>query len=218
MFERHSQLLGECMNNLFSAKVLVAGAGGLGCTVLSLLVRTGVGTIYLVDHGIVDEPDLNRQILYDSQSLGKQKVRVAQEVLSRINPSCNLIPIEKSIDDDFILPQVDVVVDCLDNFRSKLILDRLCQKSSVPLVHAGVQDFVGQVTTIFYGKTPTLKDLLRGNQDRKVSQVFPPLVVLVGSMQAAEVIRLICNKKETLIGKILMIDLLNNRFEFVKVI
>lgn len=218
MFERHYQLLEGCMDRIASAKVFVAGAGGLGCTVLSLLVRLGFENIYLVDHGIVDEPDLNRQILYDRESLGRSKTTVAKERLKKVNPSCNVVTFEETIDDNFCLPKVDVVVDCLDNFRSKLILDKLCQENSVPLVHAGVQGFVGQVTTILYGETPTLNQLLRGVQDQKSSQIFPPLVVLVASIQVAEVVKLICKNKEILAGKILMIDLLSNRFETVRII
>lgn len=218
MFERHCELLKDCIGKITSTKVLVAGAGGLGCTVLSLLVRLGIGNIYLVDYGIVDEPDLNRQILYDSESVGRQKVRVAKEKLEKINSACNLFLIEQVIDENFHLPKVDIVVDCLDNFKSKLILDRLCQKDLVPLVHAGVQEYVGQVTTILYGKTPTLKELFRGIQDQEVSQIFPPLVTLTASIQVSEVIKLICDEQEILAGKILLIDLLNNRFETVKVV
>ncbi|HOJ88211.1 MAG TPA: HesA/MoeB/ThiF family protein [Pseudothermotoga sp.] len=218
MFQRHSELLNECMNKIFQAKVLVAGAGGLGCTVLSLLARVGVGNIYLVDGGIVDEPDLNRQILYDWESLGKPKVHAAKEKLSKINPSCNVVAVEKTIDDSFSLTEVDVVVDCLDNFRSKLVLDRVCRERSIPLVHAGVEKFTGQVTTILYGRTPALSELFRGSKDREVSQIFPPLVSLIASIQASEVIKLICGKEETLAGKILLVDLLNNRFETVRTI
>ncbi len=218
MFERHSQLLKECMDKIFSAKVLVAGAGGLGCTVLSLLVRLGVGTIYLVDSAEVDEPDLNRQILYDLESIGRQKVKAACEKLKKINPSCNLVSIYEFIDENFPMPKVDAVVDCLDSFKSKLTLDRLCQENSVPLVHAGVQGFVGQATTILYGRTPTLNQLFKKTLDQRALQIFPPLVVLMASIQATEVIKLICGENESLVGKMLLVDLLNNRFETVKII
>ncbi|MEJ5228923.1 MAG: HesA/MoeB/ThiF family protein [Pseudothermotoga sp.] len=218
MFQRHSELLGECMEKLHKAKVFVAGAGGLGCTVLSLLTRTGIGSLYFADSAFVDEPDLNRQILYDRDSLGKKKVEEALVKLKRINPSCDFLAIEGTIDDSFTLPDVDVVVDCLDNFKSKFVLDELCQRKSTPLVHAGVEGYTGQATTIVYGKNPALRDLFRGVKDHKIRQVFPPLVVLMASVQATEVIKLICGMKDSLVGEILLVDLLRNTFERVRII
>ncbi|MGJ8453714.1 HesA/MoeB/ThiF family protein [Pseudothermotoga sp. U03pept] len=218
MFERHNELLGECMERLHKAKVFVAGTGGLGCAVLSLLVRTGVGSLCFTDNASVDEPDLNRQILYDRDSLGKKKVEEALVKLKRISPSCELLAIEDTIDESFNLPDVDVVVDCLDNFKSKFVLDELCQRRSIPLVHAGVEGYIGQATTIVYGKTPTLRNLFRGVNDHRVRQVFPPLVVLMASVQVAEVIKLICGMKDSLVGEILLVDLLRNSFEKVRIV
>ncbi|GAB4312872.1 HesA/MoeB/ThiF family protein [Pseudothermotoga elfii] len=216
MFQRHSELLKDCMQKLFKSTVFVAGAGGLGCTVLSLIVRIGVKNIYLIDHGIVDEPDLNRQILYDRNDLGKSKVKVAGEKLKMINPECNLITIDKTLDEKFILPAVDIVIDCLEGFRSKLILDDLCQRKSIPLVHAGVGKFSGQVMTLMYNGGPTLKELYRGAvEEDKERQIFPPAVVLTAALQVSEMTKIICNKGDILNGKILQINLLQNHFDFL---
>jgi len=204
------------MQKLFKSTVFVAGAGGLGCTVLSLIVRIGVKNIYLIDHGIVDEPDLNRQILYDRNDLGKSKVKVAGEKLKMINPECNLITIDKTLDEKFILPAVDIVIDCLEGFRSKLILDDLCQRKSIPLVHAGVGKFSGQVMTLMYNGGPTLKELYRGAvEEDKERQIFPPAVVLTAALQVSEMTKIICNKGDILNGKILQINLLQNHFDFL---
>lgn len=216
MFQRHSELLKDCMQKLFKSTIFVAGAGGLGCTVLSLIVRIGVKNIYLIDHGIVDEPDLNRQILYDRNDLGKSKVKVAGEKLKMINPECNLITIDKTLDEKFILPAVDIVIDCLEGFKSKLILDDLCQRKSIPLVHAGVGKFSGQVTTLMYNGGPTLKELYRGAvEEDKERQIFPPAVVLTAALQVSEMTKIICNKGDILNGKILQINLLQNHFDFL---
>ncbi|ABV32896.1 HesA/MoeB/ThiF family protein [Pseudothermotoga lettingae] len=216
MFQRHSELLKDCMQKLFKSTIFVAGAGGLGCTVLSLIVRIGVKNIYLIDHGIVDEPDLNRQILYDRNDLGKSKVKVAGEKLKMINPECNLITIDKTLDEKFILPAVDIVIDCLEGFRSKLILDDLCQRKSIPLVHAGVGKFSGQVMTLMYNGGPTLKELYRGAvEEDKERQIFPPAVVLTAALQVSEMTKIICNKGDILNGKILQINLLQNHFDFL---
>lgn len=216
MFQRHSELLKDCMQKLFKSTIFVAGAGGLGCTVLSLIVRIGVKNIYLIDHGIVDEPDLNRQILYDRNDLGKSKVKVAGEKLKMINPECNLITIDKTLDEKFILPAVDIVIDCLEGFKSKLILDDLCQRKSIPLVHAGVGKFSGQVMTLMYNGGPTLKELYRGAvEEDKERQIFPPTVVLTAALQVSEMTKIICNKGDILNGKILQINLLQNHFDFL---
>jgi len=204
------------MQKLFKSTIFVAGAGGLGCTVLSLIVRIGVKNIYLIDHGIVDEPDLNRQILYDRNDLGKSKVKVAGEKLKMINPECNLITIDKTLDEKFILPAVDIVIDCLEGFKSKLILDDLCQRKSIPLVHAGVGKFSGQVMTLMYNGGPTLKELYRGAvEEDKERQIFPPTVVLTAALQVSEMTKIICNKGNILNGKILQINLLQNHFDFL---
>ncbi len=216
MFERHAQLLGDRLEKIFQAKVLVAGVGGLGCTVASLLVRMGVGQLYLLDRGVVDEPDLNRQILYDRFDLGRKKVDVAKEKLSRINPQIQILTFDLNLDLEFCLPSVDVVVDCLDNFESKFALDRLCEMKKIPLVHAGVQDFCAQVSTILPDSTRLRKLFPMAPKDETIKQAYPPLVSLVASLQAHEVTRLLCGEP-ALAGKIFLIDLSSMRFEVIRI-
>ncbi|MEN3008398.1 HesA/MoeB/ThiF family protein [Pseudothermotoga sp.] len=216
MFERHAQLLGTCLEKLFQAKVLVAGVGGLGCTVSSLLVRMGVGQIHLLDKGVVDEPDLNRQILYDEFDLGRKKVAVAKEKLSRLGSYAKIFDLDLNLDFDFCLPNVDVVVDCLDSFEAKFALDSLCERKGVPLVHAGVQGFCGQVSTILPGSV-RLKRLFRTvPKEETIRQVYPPLVSLIASLQVHEVIKLLCDEEPNLVGKIFLVDLSSMRFEVIK--
>lgn len=217
MFERHSRLLGECMTKIFQAKVLVAGVGGLGCTVASLLVRLGVGQIHLLDRAIVDEPDLNRQILYSSLDIGQKKVEVAQRKLTEVNPRSRVIPICVDLDESFDLPSVDVVVDCLDNFESKFVLDALCEEKGVPLVHAGVEGYCGQVTTILPGSMRLRKLFGTVNREEPQRQVYPPLVTLVASLQVNEAIKLICRDRPLLVDKLMLIDLSSGRFETIEI-
>lgn len=215
MFQRHSQLLGECMEKLFKAKVLIAGVGGLGCTVSSLLIRLGAGQVYLLDDAVVDEPDLNRQILYDRSDLGHKKVVVAQKKLSQMNPQSVIVPLDVRLDVDFCLPSVDVVIDCLDSFESKFALDILCEKKQVPLVHAGVEKFCGQLTTILPGSLRLRQIFPAPPKEDRARQIFPPLVVLVASLQASEAVRLLCGQEPLLNGKLMLIDLFSMRFEVV---
>ncbi|HBT39312.1 MAG: UBA/THIF-type NAD/FAD binding protein [Thermotoga sp. 50_1627] len=217
MFQRHSQLLGDCLKRLFSAKVLVAGVGGLGCTVSSLLVRLGVGHVYLLDSGVVDEPDLNRQILYDRSDLGQRKVEVAQKKLCQINPHCEIVPMHMRIDPDFCLPSVDVVIDCLDNFESKFTLDILCEKKQIPLVHAGVEGFSGQLMNVLPGSVRLRQIFSAAPKEGAIRQVYPPLVTLIASLQVNEAVKLICGDVTGLVNELMLIDLASMRFERIKI-
>ncbi|MBC7197319.1 MAG: ThiF family adenylyltransferase, partial [Deferribacterales bacterium] len=100
----------EFQNLLFKQSVFVAGIGGLGCIVAETLTRAGVGTIIICDSGIIDEPDLNRQSLYNENDLGKYKVDIAKLKLNAINSSCNIIKINTAIDNDFVFDFKSVVV------------------------------------------------------------------------------------------------------------
>lgn len=217
MFERHAQLLGDCLEKLFQARVLVAGVGGLGCTVSSLLTRMGIGQLYLVDRGVVDEPDLNRQILYDRFDLGRKKVDVAKEKLSRINPQIQILTFDLNLNFEFCLPKVDVAVDCLDNFESKFVLDRLCEMKRIPLIHAGVQDFCGQVSTILPDSTRLRRLFSMAPKDETIKQAYPPLVSLIASLQVHEVTRLLCGEAPAFAGKIFLVDLSSMRFEVIRI-
>jgi molybdopterin/thiamine biosynthesis adenylyltransferase len=217
MFQRHSGLLGDCLKKLFDARVLVAGVGGLGCTVSTLLVRLGVGKIYLLDNGVVDEPDLNRQILYDRSDIGQKKVEVAQRKLSQINPHCEIVPMHVRIDLDFCLPSVDVVVDCLDNFESKFVLDILCEKKEVPLVHAGVEGYCGQLMNVLPGSVRLRQIFSAAPKEGVIRQVYPPLVTLIASLQVNEVVKLICDRPTSSLNELMLIDLATMRFERLKI-
>ena len=116
---------------------MVAGVGGLGATVSQLLVRAGVGKLYLVDDGIVDWPDLNRQLLYGEGDIDREKLPLAKERLSAINSTTEISLIEGPIDKNFVMPtDLNAVADCLDNYSSRFLLDELTPEG-VFLVHGG---------------------------------------------------------------------------------
>jgi len=211
MYERHEQLLSRCMEKIRKTKVLVAGLGGLGSTVLNLLARTGFEHLYAVDYKVVDEPDLNRQILYDHNDLGRRKVDAAVEKIKRINPQCSLTTFGKPLQ-EINFPEIDIAVDCLDNFESRFALDDLCQKKQIPLVHGGVCEFRGQITTTMPGQTHSLRDLYCGVKEQTSCQVFPGTVVLIACLQVTEVVKLACGS-DHLNGKILQVDLTKYNME-----
>jgi len=217
-FSRHSPLIGEeNIKKLRSSTLLIAGLGGLGCTVATLLVRLGIGRLHLVDSDIISPSNLNRQILYHYNDIGKAKVEVAEERLKAINPAVKIVKHKRKIERRFSLPEgIDGVVDFLDNFRSRYILDEFIHQRSIFMVHAGVSTYFGQVTTIFPGKTRSLRDLFPAVPD-KVDPVFPPTVLIVASLQAAETVRVLCDSNGKLLNRIAIVDVLTSTCEIIEV-
>ncbi len=216
IFERHVDLIGaDCLKKLQHSSVLIAGVGGLGSTVAQLLVRTGIGRIHLVDHDVVDETNLNRQLLYSSRDIGRPKVEVASRKLVEINPHVRITAHNELINPDFSMPDVDLVIDCLDSFSARFALDELAEEADVPLVHGGVARFHGQVTVIKYTITQTLRELFENMEDSGLVQVYPPTVAIVGAIQASEAVKLICDIGEPLVNKLLLVDVLNNTMDVI---
>ncbi len=214
-FVRQIPVIGKaCQERLKKSSVLIAGMGGLGSTVATILTRNGISSLYVVDDDVVDETNIHRQILYSIEDVGKKKVEIAKRRLEKTGFSTEIHPIFQKVEKNFRIPKVDVVIDCLDNGRSKTLLSELAAKESIPFVHAGVNGYVGQILTL---KKKTLSDVLSFPEDMKETPVLLQVISLVASIQAMEVVNLICEKPNNLIGKILFVDLLDYDFEVVNV-
>ena len=211
-FKRQIPLIGEdCQKTLKNSVALVAGLGGLGSLVSQLLVRMGIGKLYIVDYDKVQASNLHRQLLYNADDIKKFKVDVAFKSLKDIKMETEIISVNNKIDKFFQVPKdVDIVVDCLDNLESKVTLSNLCKNKY--FVHAGVQGYVGQVLSL---KGNSLDDVMKFSKDVK-KPVIPTLVSLTASIQANEAVNLLCSK-QSLLNKILFIDILNYDFSIVGV-
>lgn len=212
IFRRHESLLD--LKKLNDSSVLVVGAGGLGSPVLEVLCRVGVGRLVVVEDALVDEPDLNRQILYTREDLGKSKLRRAVERLKSIRPDLNVEPIERRVDESFELPKVDCVALCVDNFETRLIVDEKASAAGIPVVNAGIKGYYGQVNTVLPGKTVDMRRLFKNAKTERQIPVYPPTALLVGTLQAHEVIEVLLGRPQ-LAGKMLIVDLLNLSFEVI---
>jgi len=223
IYARHANLLGEeNFAKIHKASVMVAGAGGLGSTVLNLLVRLGVGTIHFFEFAEIDLPDLNRQILYNSENIGEPKCKIAFENLKKINPKVEIISHCEKITKKTKIPKVDLVFDCLDNFSSRYILDDLIFPKGIPMIHAGVSTYFGQLTVIIPGKTECLRKVISVDAtkfDAKIDKnIFPTIVTTMASLQVSEGIKYLTNDLNNLLyGKILVIDLLSNSFDVINI-
>lgn len=223
MYRRHSDIIGKkAFARIQKTSVMVAGAGGLGASVLNLLVRYGFGKIYFFDYATIDLPDLNRQILYDRNDIGKLKTEVASEKLKRINPQIDIIACDEKISEATSIPDVELVFDCLDNFTSRYILDKLVFPKTIPLVHAGVSLYYGQITVICAGRTKSLRDSIpvdAQKYDKSIDkQVHPALVTTIASLQVMEAVKFFRHDFDNMLfNKILAVDLLSNSFDLIEI-
>ena len=190
MFQRNIQFWGnEKQKILTESSILIAGVGGLGSAVADGLTRAGIGKLILVDNDNVEISNLNRQILFDRNDIGKTKVEVAKKKLQAINPNLEITTFQNSVEDlkDLPLPHFEGIADCLDNFIARFVLEKLMRPTHF-LVHGGVQNDYGQITTIKLGKTQTLKEIYPGIHIPVSVPIVPQTVMTIGSVMVQEII------------------------------
>ncbi len=210
-FNRQQKIISkDNQNQLKETSILVAGVGGLGSPLCQQLVRLGVGTLHLIDPGILDPPDLNRQILYTRNDIGQAKVDIATKNLLDIGLGTEIYPHKIKIIKDFNLPdKIDFVIDCLDNFEARYFLDDFIQKRKIPMIHGGIHGMYGQITTIIPDETMSLREIF-GNTIPVLEEKIPviaPVPSLISSIQVTEFVKNICGFPNTLKNKLLKIDL-----------
>lgn len=225
-YSRHISLkeIGETgQQKIKQARVLVVGAGGLGSPVLYYLTAAGVGTIGFMDDDRVTESNLQRQILYDTTSIGKPKVEVALQKLQSLNPDCHLIPMQQRLvagNASEIIQEYDIVVDATDNLSSRYLINDACVENHKPFVYGSICEFEGQISVFNYQGGPNYRDLYPYHE-KIVDFVQPSGVIgalpgVVGSIQAAETLKIILENPTTLSGKLLLINLLSGSFKTIQ--
>jgi adenylyltransferase/sulfurtransferase len=203
---------------LKKAKILVIGAGGLGSPVLLYLTASGVGNIGIIEYDLISETNLQRQILYSVDDIGKSKVEVAVNKLKNQNPYTNFIvydfPFNKSNALE-IIKNYDVIVDCSDNFATRFLVNDTCVILDKPFIFGAIYKFEGQVSVFNYKKGPTYRclipDIPKDSEVPSCSEIGVLGVIpgIIGCMQAAECIKVITEIGEVLSGKLFVIDILN---------
>ena len=211
---------------LKQAKALVVGLGGLGSPVALYLAAAGVGELHLADFDTVDLTNLQRQIIHDSASIGMSKVDSALARLHAINPAVVLRAHHEALDADSLaaaVANVDVVLDCSDNFTTREAVNVACVAQGKPLVSGAAIRLEGQLSVF----DPRQKDspcyhCLYGHGSEaeltcSEAGVIGPLVGVVGSLQALEALKLLASFGEPLVGRLLLVDALTTRFRELKV-
>ncbi len=210
----------EGQKKLQEAKVLVIGAGGLGCPVLTYLMCAGVGDIKVIDEDMVSESNLNRQFIYTMEDIGKPKAILAAEYVQQHNPNiavCGEVIRITQENAKQIVNTVDVVVDCVDNIETRLIMNEACLEAEIPLIEAGIQDFYGFVTVV--DKEYACLECM-GFQNNIVKSVTPTLGAtagIIGSMQALECVKIILGMDTIARGKMLQYDGLSGTIDTIEI-
>lgn len=216
----------EGQEKIVSSHALIVGAGGLGSPVALYLAASGVGKLTLCDFDIVDLTNLQRQIIHTTQSVGVNKAVSAQQAIHAINPDIVVQTVQqKSTEIEFVqlAENVDVVIDCSDNFATRYALNRVCLKLKKPLVSGAAIGFEGQITVFdFRNETSPCYHCLYPDigSDTEMrcadNGVFAPLVGMIGTAQAAEALKIIMDLGESLQGRLLLLDTLSMQWRTIK--
>ncbi|MCU0631582.1 MAG: HesA/MoeB/ThiF family protein [Methanolinea sp.] len=205
---RQLPLIGEeGQERLQSASVCIAGAGGLGSPVSLYLAAAGVGHIRLIDPDRVERSNLNRQILHAEPDLFRFKVESAADKLEALNPDIRIEPLPVAFNVENasrVAFGMDLLLDALDNYEARYLLNRVAFDQGTPLVHAAVSGFHGQLTTLIPGETPCLQCIMPYPPEGEYSPVLGVTAGILGLLQALEAIKLLIREGE-LATNILMV-------------
>lgn len=216
----------EGQQKLKTAKVLVIGAGGLGCPVLQYLTAAGVGTIGIIDFDVVDETNLQRQILFTINDIGKNKAQIAKDRLEQLNPFVKFEVYPEKLTPKnalSIFTNYDVIVDGTDNFSTRYLVNDACVLTNKPLVYGAIYKFEGQVSVFNYQNGPTYRCLfpeppkagsVPSCSDVGVMGVLPGII---GTQQANEALKIVLGIGAVLSGKLLMYDALQSSCTTIKI-
>ena len=211
---------------LLKAQVSVVGLGGLGGTVVEILSRLGIGTLNVIDGDTFEESNLNRQFLSTPRMMAKSKADAAERRIKEINPSITVKQHSQFLDQNNgldLLSRPEVIVDCLDNLKTRFVLERLCRQIGSPLVSAAVAGSSGHVTTI-YPQDQGLK-LIYGDPAKTPPHgaeaslgTVPYSVTFLAALECAEIVKIIQHKGSLLRNKLLVADLNDAVFDVINLI
>ncbi|WP_348738050.1 molybdopterin-synthase adenylyltransferase MoeB [Tenacibaculum sp. 190524A02b] len=210
---------------LKQAKVLVIGAGGLGCPILQYLTAAGVGTIGIIDDDVIDQSNLQRQILYTIDDIGKSKAKIAANRLAKLNPFVHFNVYKEKLTNQnaiSLFNLYDIIVDGSDNFATRYLTNDAAVITNKPLVYGAIFKFEGQISVFNYQGSATYRCLYptppKPDESPNCSEigVLGVLPGIIGSLQANETIKIICGIGEVLANKLLMYDTLSMRQMLLK--
>lgn len=208
----------EGQQAISAARALIIGAGGLGSPAALYLASAGIGELTLVDNDTVDFTNLQRQILHTTERVGLAKVDSGKRALEQINPDIRIIALQERVHNqrlEELVSNADIVLDCCDNFATRHAVNETCVKHRVPLVSGAAISFDGQISVfdVRNDASPCYACLFPPDQQFEevlcsTMGVFAPLVGIIGTMQAAEALKVLMRIGEPLTGRLLLLDAL----------
>lgn len=205
----------EGQEKLLRSRVLVIGLGGLGSPIAMYLAASGVGTLVLCDHDIVELSNLQRQILHKTSDIGRNKACSASETVLALNPDIQAVTISSALAGKSLNEEVgkaDVVIDATDNFHTRHALNTACVTLKTPLISGSVIRMAGQVTSFRFDISPSpcyhclYPDQNDAQETCAQTGVLAPITGVIGGLQAAEAIKILLNFGDTLQGRLLQLD------------
>ena len=216
----------EGQERILATHALIIGAGGLGSPAALYLASAGIGRITLVDDDAVDFTNLQRQILHTQARVGMAKAESGRQALTAINPDIAITPLQQRLSGealDALVATADIVLDCTDNFATRHAINRACVHHGKPLVSGAAIRFDGQISVydLRQDDSPCYHCLFPEGEDVEevrcaVMGVFAPLTGIIGTMQAAEALKLAANIGESLTGRLLLLDAMEMEWRTVK--
>lgn len=219
----------DTQHKLQNSRILVVGIGGLGCPASQYLAGMGVGKLTLVDFDIISEVNLHRQLLFSPADIGKLKAEVAKEKLSLQNPDILIKSISDRLNSKNIIKlikQHDIILDCTDNFETRLLLNDACVLAEKPLVYGAAYQYQGQVAVWNIqnsdnSRSPNYRDvfgdtIFNDSSDCASGGVLPTLTGIIGTLQANEAIKLIAGLNSDTTNKLLIYDALTSEIQVIR--
>lgn len=217
----------EGQEKLLQAHAVIVGAGGLGSAAAPYLAAAGVGKITLVDHDVVELTNLQRQIMHCESMVGKSKVHSGKQFLGQLNSSIQVDIVQEKVTNDLLaelLPTVDVVLDCTDNFKTRQLINAACVHHQTPLVSGSALRFDGQVA-VFDPRVPSspcYACIFSPEEEfEEVScssmGIFSPLVGIIGAIQAAQALQVMIGFGESLLGRMLLWNARTTQIDQIKI-
>jgi molybdopterin/thiamine biosynthesis adenylyltransferase len=208
--------------NLKTGKVLVIGAGGLGCPVIQYLVAAGVGKIGIVDGDTVSLSNLQRQILYVEKEIGQSKAEIAANKMGNLNKFVEILTYNEFLTSESaykIFPHYDLVIGCTDSYSTRYLIDKKSIEHNIPFVHGAIREFEGQLCVFNYKGSPSYSDIF-GSQPEELSKpggVVGAIPGIIGSLMAMEVIKILTGLGAVVSNRLLLYNGLKNTFTYVNI-
>ena len=209
-YTRQIPLIGQAgQAKLAAAHICIAGVGGLGSPIALYLAAAGVGTLSIIDCDTVSISNLNRQILHATSDIGRMKIESGAEKLHALNPDIAIRTYHNIITHEFlseIAYDADIVIDAVDNYQSRHILNEFCVRRHIPFLHGAIQGFIGQMMFIVPEQTACLHCFLPSYEIVREPPVIGTTAGIIGIMQANEAIKYITHAESVAVGDLVLWD------------